>query len=86
MDKIGAQWHECHKTGTVVHVAVDGEYAGHIVISDAVKPDAARAIASLKRQGIRKTVMLTGDCLLYTSHREKRRGIPGLLRRAASSE
>ena len=55
MDKIGAQWHEC------VHVAVDGEYAGHIVISDAVKPDAARAIASLKRQGIRKTVMLTGD-------------------------
>ena len=61
MDKIGAQWHECHKTGTVVHVAVDGEYAGHIVISDAVKPDAARAIASLKRQGIRKTVMLTGD-------------------------
>ena len=49
MDKIGAQWHECHKTGTVVHVAVDGEYAGHIVISDAVKPDAARAIASLKR-------------------------------------
>ncbi len=61
MRQIGADWHECHRTGTVVHVAVDGLYAGHIVISDEVKEDSASAIASLKRQGIRKTVMLTGD-------------------------
>ncbi len=61
MDEIGADWHDCHLTGTVVHVAVDGVYAGHIVISDVVKPDAAEAVAALKRQGIRRTVMLTGD-------------------------
>ena len=61
MDRIGASWRNCHRTGTVVHVAVDGEYAGHIVISDAVKPDAAAAIEALKREGIKKTVMLTGD-------------------------
>ena len=61
MRQIGADWHECHRTGTVVHIAVDGLYAGHIVISDEVKEDSASAIASLKRQGIRKTVMLTGD-------------------------
>ena len=61
MDRIGASWRNCHRTGTVVHVAVDGEYAGHIVISDAVKPDAAAAIEPLKREGVKKTVMLTGD-------------------------
>lgn len=61
MDRIGASWRNCHRTGTVVHVAVDGEYAGHIVISDAVKPDAAAAIEALKREGVKKTVMLTGD-------------------------
>ena len=58
---LGASWRNCHRTGTVVHVAVDGEYAGHIVISDAVKPDAAAAIEALKREGVKKTVMLTGD-------------------------
>lgn len=61
MDRIGVSWRNCHRTGTVVHVAVDGEYAGHIVISDAVKPDAAAAIEALKREGVKKTVMLTGD-------------------------
>ena len=61
MDRIGASWRNCHRTGTVVHVAVDGEYAGHIVISDAVKPDAAAAIEALKREWVKKTVMLTGD-------------------------
>ena len=61
MDRIGASWRNCHRTGTVVHVAVDGEYAGHIVISDAVKPDAAAAIEALRREGVKKTVMLTGD-------------------------
>ncbi len=61
MDQAGASWHPCHRTGTTVHLAVDGRYEGHIVISDEIKPDAAEAIASLKRQGVRKTVMLTGD-------------------------
>ena len=54
-------WHPCHGWATTVHVAVNGEYAGHIVISDELKPDAAEAVASLKRAGVRKTVMLTGD-------------------------
>lgn len=61
MDSIGVKWRDCHKTGTVVHVAVDGEYAGHIVISDEAKPDAKTAVSLLKRMGIQKTVMLTGD-------------------------
>ena len=61
MEEIGVEWHPCHHIGTTVHVSVDGVYAGHIVISDEIKPDAADAVAELKRQGIRKTVMLTGD-------------------------
>lgn len=61
MDAIGAQWHPCHKIGTIVHVAVNGVYAGHIVISDKVKDDAAAAVASLKELGVGRTVMLTGD-------------------------
>ena len=61
MEEIGVQWHPCHRVGTTVHIAVDGAYAGHIVISDEVKPDAAAAIQALKAQGIRRTVMLTGD-------------------------
>lgn len=60
MKQIGVDWHECHLTGTVVHIAVNGKYEGHIVISDEIKEDSAKAIASLKEQGIR-TVMLTGD-------------------------
>lgn len=61
MEEIGVSWHPCHHVGTTVHVAVDGVYAGHIVISDEVKPDAAQAVAALKAQGVQKTVMLTGD-------------------------
>lgn len=61
MDDMGLEWHDCHLAGTVIHVAVDGHYAGHIVITDRVKDDSARAIASLKQLGVRHTVMLTGD-------------------------
>ena len=61
MDEIGVTWHPCHKVGTTVHVASQGVYLGHIVISDQVKPDAAQAIRDLKAAGVKKTVMLTGD-------------------------
>ena len=61
MDMIGAAWHPCHHSGTIVHVAVDGIYAGHIVISDRVKADSAEAIKALRDAGVEKTVMLTGD-------------------------
>ncbi|MBQ1842579.1 MAG: cadmium-translocating P-type ATPase, partial [Bacteroidales bacterium] len=61
MDMIGAAWHPCHHSGTIVHVAVDGIYAGHIVISDRVKSDSAEAIKALRDAGVEKTVMLTGD-------------------------
>ena len=61
MEKVGAAWHPCHQEGTIVHVAIDGQYAGHIVISDRVKEDAAEAVKALKAAGIEKTVMLTGD-------------------------
>ena len=61
MRSLGINPVECHSTGTIVHMAIDGQYAGHIVISDVVKPDAAEAIAALKRAGVRSTVMLTGD-------------------------
>lgn len=61
MEEVGVPWHPCHRIGTTVHVSLDGEYVGHIVISDELKPDAAEAIAELTRRGVRKTVMLTGD-------------------------
>ena len=61
MEEVGVAWHPCHRVGTTVHVAVDGVYAGHLVISDEVKPDAAQAIEALRREGVRRTVMLTGD-------------------------
>lgn len=61
MDDIGLEAHNCHLAGTIIHVAVDGKYAGHIVINDKIKEDSAEAIASLKRLGVEKTVMLTGD-------------------------
>ena len=61
MDKIGAGWRPCHHEGTIIHVAIDGKYAGHIVISDRIKEDAAQAVADLKDAGVNKTVMLTGD-------------------------
>ena len=61
MRHLGIEPIECRSAGTIVHMAIGGEYAGHIVISDVVKPDAAEAIASLKRAGVRSTIMLTGD-------------------------
>ena len=62
MEDIGLEAHNCHLAGTIIHVAVDGKYAGHIVINDKIKEDSAEAITSLKRLGVEKTVMLTGDC------------------------
>jgi Cd2+/Zn2+-exporting ATPase len=63
MDLVGAKWHHCEHGdhGTVIHVAIDGTYAGHIVINDQVKADSADAILQLKELGVKKTVMLTGD-------------------------
>jgi len=62
MDAVGARWHDCaDDAGTVIHVAIDGVYAGHIVVSDVVKPDSREAISELKRLGVARTVMLTGD-------------------------
>lgn len=61
MDKVGAKWHNCHRVGTIIHVAVDGVYAGHVVINDQIKEDSAEAISSLKQLGVKKAVMLTGD-------------------------
>ena len=62
MEAVGAQWHTCeHDAGTIIHVAIDGRYAGHIVINDQVKADSQEAISQLKQQGVTKTVMLTGD-------------------------
>jgi len=61
MDSIGAKWHDCHHVGTIIHVAIDGQYAGHIVINDKIKDDSAEAIEALKNLGVEKTVMLTGD-------------------------
>ena len=61
METIGAKWHDCDHVGTIIHVAIDGEYAGHIVINDKVKDDSAEAIRRLKSLGVSRTVMLTGD-------------------------
>ena len=61
MESLGIEEHKCHKVGTIVHVAMDSKYLGHIVISDVIKPDAAKAIANLKACGVQRTVMLTGD-------------------------
>lgn len=61
MDSVGAHWRACHLTGTIIHVAVEGVYMGHIVIADELKPDAAATMAQLKAMGVQQTVMLTGD-------------------------
>ena len=61
MERLGVAYHDCHSVGTIIHMAVDGQYAGHIVISDVVKPTAKAAIDALHRAGVEKTVMLTGD-------------------------
>ena len=61
MEELGVAWHACHSVGTIVHVAVDGKYAGHILICDMIKPHAKEAIQALRKSGIKKTIMLTGD-------------------------
>ena len=61
MAKLGIEYHDCHCVGTIIHMAIDGQYAGHIVISDVVKPHSKEAIDQLRRAGVQKTVMLTGD-------------------------
>jgi Cd2+/Zn2+-exporting ATPase len=61
MDSIGVNWHDCHHVGTIIHVAIDGSYAGHIVINDRIKEDSAGAVSELNALGVARTVMLTGD-------------------------
>lgn len=61
MDEIGVKWKPCHHHGTIIHISVDGDYAGHIVISDEIKPQSKDAISALRAEGVDKTVMLTGD-------------------------
>ena len=68
MDKLGVKWIDCHQPGTIIHMAVDGRYAGHIVISDIEKPHAREAVRALKRAGVEKTVMLTGDSRKVAEH------------------
>ena len=68
MDKLGVKWIDCHQAGTIVHMAVGGTYAGHIVISDVEKPHAKEAIRALRSAGIEKTVMLTGDSRKVAEH------------------
>ena len=61
MESVGAKWQPCEKVGTILHIAIDGEYAGHIVVSDKIKKDAADAVNALKAEGVKRLVMLTGD-------------------------
>ena len=61
MESVGAKWRSCEKVGTILHIAIDGEYAGHIVVSDKIKEDAADAVNALKAEGVKRLVMLTGD-------------------------
>jgi Cd2+/Zn2+-exporting ATPase len=75
MESIGAKWHDCHHIGTIIHVAIDGEYAGHIVINDKVKDDSSEAIASLNELGVTRTVMLTGDRKEVADHVAKELGL-----------
>ncbi len=75
MDSVGAQWHDCHHVGTIIHVSIDGEYAGHIVINDKVKEDSAEAISSLQQLGVRNTVMLTGDRQEVAAHVAQQLGL-----------
>ena len=75
MDKLGVTHHDCHSVGTIIHIAINGEYAGHVVISDVEKEDSAAAIAALKDAGVEKTVMLTGDIRKVADYVAGRLGI-----------
>ncbi|MBR2097165.1 MAG: cadmium-translocating P-type ATPase [Prevotella sp.] len=75
MDAVGAKWRDCHHIGTIIHVAIDGEYAGHIVINDQIKSDSAEAVADLKSLGVARIVMLTGDRKEVADHVAKELGL-----------
>ena len=75
MNQVGAKWHDCHHVGTIIHVAINGTYAGHIVINDKVKEDSAKAIAELGELGVGKTVMLTGDRQEVGAHVARQLGL-----------
>lgn len=75
MKQLGISYIDCHNVGTIIHMAINGEYAGHIVISDVIKPHAKEAIASLKSSGISKTIMLTGDAAKVADHVAKELGV-----------
>ena len=75
MDAVGARWHDCTHPGTIIHVAVNGDYAGHIVINDQVKDDSATAIAELTSMGVDRTVMLTGDRQAVAAHVAEKLGM-----------
>ena len=75
MDAVGAQWHDCHHVGTIIHVSIDGQYAGHIVINDKVKEDSSETIHALHEQGVNHIVMLTGDRRAVADHVAKELGI-----------
>ena len=75
MNSLGVEYIDCHNTGTIIHMAIDGEYAGHIVISDIIKPTSKQAIAQLKKCGVKKAVMLTGDAKPVAEHVAKTLGV-----------
>jgi len=75
MDAVGAAWHDCHLSGTILHVAINGKYAGHIVINDKVKDDSAEAVAALHKLGVDRIVMLTGDRKDVAKHVAEKLGI-----------
>lgn len=75
MESVGAQWRDCHHMGTIIHVAVNGEYAGHIVINDRVKEDSAAAVKALKDMGVQRVVMLTGDSKAVAAEVAQKLGI-----------
>lgn len=75
MRRLGIEYIDCHRAGTIIHMAINGEYAGHIVISDVIKPHAGEAVSSLKHSGVERTVMLTGDTEKVAEHVAKQLGI-----------
>ena len=75
MEHVGVKWHDCHLVGTIVHIAINGEYAGHIVINDKVKDDSLHAMSDLKQVGVQRTVMLTGDRAEVAADVAKRIGV-----------
>ena len=75
MKRMGVDYMDCHSSGTIIHIAIDGKYAGHVVISDVEKPTSRAAIAELKKIGVKKTVMLTGDMGRVAEHMAKKLGV-----------